>query len=258
VKVFSSLLLSPPALPPPPANQFPVGDILRALTGGGGGGGDNGGGRIGGGGGGGAFFSAFRGQFDEQYRCFSFAVLGRAELEGSDKIVLPPSALERLTMLEVSYPMLFRISGIEPTSAATHCGVIEFSGDEGRCYLPHWVMTNLAMEEGAFISVRSAQLPKGRFVKFRPASTDFIRLSNPKAVLEKHLSRFSCLTKGDSICVHYAGKNYFIDVLELQPAVSVDLRRSDVPSDALLTRPTPPPPQYYPTSGRRLNHRNRY
>jgi ubiquitin fusion degradation protein 1 len=230
-----------------------VGDILRALTGGGD---NNGGGRIGGGGG--AFFSAFRGQFDEQYRCFSFAMLGRAELEGSDKIVLPPSALERLTMLEVSYPMLFRISGIEPTSAATHCGVIEFSGDEGRCYLPHWVMTNLAMEEGAFINVRSAQLPKGRFVKFRPATTDFIRLSNPKAVLEKHLSRFSCLTKGDSICVHYAGKNYFIDVLELQPAVRVKkaARSRGSPSDTSLTTRPSPPSNF--TSGRRLYHRNRH
>ncbi len=154
-------------------------------------------------------------------------MLGRPELEIGDKIVLPPSALERLTMLEVSYPMLFRIAGVDSSggtvvgggSRFTHCGVIEFSGDEGRAYVPHWIMTNLMLVEGAFLSVRSAQLPKGRFVKFRPQTTDFIRLSNPKAVLEKHLPRFSCLTKGDSICVHYAGKNYYIDVLELKPAV---------------------------------------
>ena len=215
-----------PAWSPPPLShplQFPVGDLLRALTGGGGGGGGAGGGGLFGGlgrGGGGVPI------FSEQYRCFSVAMLGRPELEIGDKIVLPPSALESLTMLEVSYPMLFHIAGVASSSSScvggrsTHCGVIEFSGDEGRAYVPHWIMTNLMLAEGAFLAVRSAQLPKGRFVKFRPQTTDFIRLSNPKAVLEKHLPRFSCLTKGDSICVHYAGKNYYIDVLELKPAVS--------------------------------------
>jgi hypothetical protein len=193
-----------PASPPP---QFPIGDFLRAL-----------GGAAGGGGGGGGFGGALRGAFDEQYRCFSVAIAGKADFEGGDKIVLPPSALERLTSLEVSYPMLFRVACVA-SGRATHCGVIEFSAEEGRAYVPHWMMANLALPEGGFLSVRSAQLPKGRYVKFRPLTTDFIRLSNPKAVLEKHLPRFSCLTKGDSICVNYAGKNYHIDVLDLKPAV---------------------------------------
>ena len=183
-----------------------VGAFLSALAGGGGGG-------IFGGCGG-----ALAGTFDEQYRCYSVAMLGKPEFENGDKIVLPPSALAQLTQLRVSYPMLFRV-GNAAASRSTHCGVIEFSSEEGRVYMPHWVMQNLCLEEGAFLSVQSAALPKGTFVKFRPHKTDFIRLANPKAVLEKHLPSFSCLTVGDSICVQYAGKSYHIDVLELKPAV---------------------------------------
>ena len=173
--------------------------------------------------------------FSATFRCYSMAVLGRPELEEGDKIVLPPSALRELTTLEVQYPMMFRVavglggvlgsgsgsgSGSAAASRATHCGVIEFIAEEGRAYLPHWMMQNLLLEEGHFVEVGSAVLPKGTFVKFRPHSTDFIRLSNPKAVLERHLPKFSCLTQGDTIVVSYQGRQYHIDVLQVKPAVS--------------------------------------
>ena len=78
----------------------------------------------------------------------------------------------------------------------------------------------LALEEGQFLQVTSAKLPNGTYVKFRPHKTEFIQLSNPKAVLERHLPKFSCLTKGDTIVVPYQGKKFAIDILELKPGVS--------------------------------------
>jgi hypothetical protein len=78
----------------------------------------------------------------------------KAHLEGSDKIFLPPSALEQLARLHIDYPMLFEISsrpkGSQPRR--THCGVLEFSAEEGSCYLPYWMMQNLLLEEGKHAS----------------------------------------------------------------------------------------------------------
>lgn len=53
-------------------------------------------------------------------------------------VILPPSALEYLTRLNVVYPMLFKLTHTR-LERHTHCGVLEFVADEGRCYLPYWV-----------------------------------------------------------------------------------------------------------------------
>ena len=49
------------------------------------------------------------------------------------------------------------------------------------------------------------------------ATQDFLDISNPKAVLETTLRGFSCLTKGDCICLHYNNKRYYIDITETRP-----------------------------------------
>lgn len=159
--------------------------------------------------------------FQETYRCYSMAMSGRSELEHGDKILLPSSALHVLSQMEVQYPMLFRLTN-ESKGRKMHVGVMEFSADEGRCYAPHWIMENLLIEEGAFVEVRNLQLPRGSFVKLRPQTSDFLRLTNHKAFLEKQLRSFSCLTKGEHICVWHEAmkKKFYIDVLELKPAVS--------------------------------------
>lgn len=54
------------------------------------------------------------------------------------KIFLPPSALEKLTRLHISYPMLFELVN-GAAEKTTHAGVLEFVAEEGRIYLPQWV-----------------------------------------------------------------------------------------------------------------------
>ncbi len=82
-------------------------------------------------------------------------------------------------------------------------------------------MQNLLLEEGSIVSIRSATLPKGTFVKLQAHTSDFLDISNPKAVLERTLRNFACLTKGDTICFNYNNKKYFIDVIEAKPQVSL-------------------------------------
>lgn len=53
-------------------------------------------------------------------------------------VIMPPSALELLTRLNIEYPMIFKLTN-KKTKRITHCGVLEFVADEGYVYLPHWV-----------------------------------------------------------------------------------------------------------------------
>lgn len=114
--------------------------------------------------------------------------------------------------LHIEYPMLFKVDS-RSTGRSTHCGVLEFSADEGMVYMPYWVrgglpilprlailpsiplhtlegsavatmmvapgavhkwtcsmqmMQNLLIEEGCLVTITSATLPKGTYVKLQP------------------------------------------------------------------------------------------
>ncbi len=44
------------------------------------------------------------------------------------------------------------------------------------------MMQLLLIEEGGFVNVKSATLPKATYVKLQPQSSAFLDISNPKAV----------------------------------------------------------------------------
>ena len=80
-------------------------------------------------------------RFREQFKCFSMVMFSSnksVEVQHGGKIIMPPSALERLARLNISYPMLFKLSN-ERQGTFTHCGVLEFVAEEGRIHVPHWV-----------------------------------------------------------------------------------------------------------------------
>lgn len=45
------------------------------------------------------------------------------------------------------------------------------------------MMQNLLLQEGDIIMVKNVTLPKGTYVKLQPHTTDFLDISNPKAML---------------------------------------------------------------------------
>ncbi|KAK4877863.1 hypothetical protein RN001_010369 [Aquatica leii] len=168
--------------------------------------------------------------FNTKYRCFSVAMLPgneRQDVERGGKIIMPPSALEQLTRLNINYPMQFKIVN-NNTSRTTHCGVLEFVADEGKVYLPLWMMQNLVLEEGDYILIESVSLPVGTFAKFQPLSPEFLDITNPKAVLENCLRTFSCLTSGDVIAVRYNQRVYELCVLETQPGNAISIIECDM------------------------------
>jgi ubiquitin fusion degradation protein 1 len=75
--------------------------------------------------------------------------------------------------------------------------------------------------------VKNVSLSKATFVKFRAQSVDFLEISNPRAVLEVTLRKFTCLTVGDTICFTHSGKKFFLDVMEVQPNGAASIIETD-------------------------------
>ncbi|CAO1947347.1 unnamed protein product [Urochloa humidicola] len=164
--------------------------------------------------------------FEQTYHCYPASFIDKPQLEAGDKIIMPQSALDRLVSLHIEYPMLFEVhnAAAERTS---HCGVLEFVAEEGMIYMPHWMMQKLLLQEGDLVSIKNANLPKGKYVKLQPHTTDYLDISNHKAILEKTLRNFSCLSTGDSIMVAYNSKKYYIDIVETKPSNAICIIKAD-------------------------------
>ncbi|KAF3435795.1 hypothetical protein FNV43_RR22887 [Rhamnella rubrinervis] len=152
------------------------------------------------------------------------------QIESGDKIIMPPSALDRLASLHIDYPMLFELRN-HAAERVSHCGVLEFIAEEGMIYMPYWMMENMLLQEGDIVQVKNVTLPKGKYVKLQPHTKDFLDISNPKAILETTLRNFSCLTTGDSIMVAYNNKKYYIDIIETKPSNAISIIETDCEVD---------------------------
>ncbi|KAJ6008877.1 Ubiquitin fusion degradation protein UFD1 [Penicillium canescens] len=161
-------------------------------------------------------------RFDEYYRCYPVAMLPGPERENVNhggKVIMPPSALDKLTRLHITYPMMFELHN-GAKERMTHAGVLEFIAEEGKIYLPFWLMQTLLLEPGDLLQIKSTDLPPGQFIKLQAQSTSFLDISDPKAVLENAFRNFSCLTKGDVFTFAYNDQVYEMAVLETKPSGS--------------------------------------
>lgn len=122
--------------------------------------------------------------------------------------------------------MLFELINGKQDGKKTHAGVLEFIAEEGKIYLPYWLMETLKLEPGDLLQVKSTDIPLGTFIKLQPQDSSFLEISDPKAVLENAFRNFSCLTTGDIFTFSYNDNVYSIAVLETRP---------DHPSKAVCT-----------------------
>lgn len=133
-----------------------------------------------------AYRSARLQTYVQEFSAFPAVYFGRDDIERGNKIMLPPTVAEILVRMHISYPMLFQISNPQ-LDISTHCGVLEFTAEEGTCVIPFWVsarqmMQNLLLEEGGRVIIKNVKLNPGRFIKLQPQETAFIDLPNPRAV----------------------------------------------------------------------------
>lgn len=158
-------------------------------------------------------------RYDEYFRCYSSAMLAgpqRDNVNFGGKVILPPSALDKLTRLNIAYPMQFELRN-NRQERVSHAGVLEFIAEEGRIYVPHWMMKTLQLEEGDLLQVLTTDLPQGSFVQLEPQSPDFLNISDPKAVLENTMRNFATLTRGDIFQFSYNECVYEVAVLQVKP-----------------------------------------
>lgn len=85
----------------------------------------------------------------------------------------------------------------------------------------------LQVEENSLITVKNVSLPKATFVKFQAQSCDFLEVTNPRALLEVALRKFTCLTEGDLICIPHAGKRFYLEIREVQPPPAASIIETD-------------------------------
>jgi ubiquitin fusion degradation protein 1 len=80
-------------------------------------------------------------RFDEYYRCYPIIMMNgpdREHLNHGGKVFLPPSALQKISHLNVVWPLMFELINGQAGKMG-HAGLLEFTAEEGRIYLPHWV-----------------------------------------------------------------------------------------------------------------------
>lgn len=166
-------------------------------------------------------------------KCYPISFIEKFNNCKGDKILLPASILESISNKDVKWPLIFEILNKE-SGRKTHCGVLEFTSDEGCAYLPYWMIKNLSAIEGETLFFKYANLDKGNYVKIQPQTSDFLDISNPRAVLESNLRFFTCLTKEDIIAIDYNDKIYWLNVLEVKPGNAISIIETDINVDFSL------------------------
>ncbi|KAJ2613047.1 ubiquitin fusion degradation protein [Coemansia sp. RSA 1365] len=178
-------------------------------------------------------------QFSRFYSAYPVAAHPDNKMDANygGKIFLPPSALEEISQLEVVYPLMFKIQSDEDEGESgsrrrTHGGVLEFTSEEGRVYLPQWMMDTLHLQPGSSVEITNVALLQGALTKLQAQSTDFLEISDHRAVLERALRKFSALTVGDVISIEYNDHEYKLAVLETQPSPSaINIVETDLKVD---------------------------
>ena len=172
--------------------------------------------------------------FIEIYKAFPCSVMGRDDIDLSNSIILPQTALQKLSSMknfgDSKNPILFRILNIE-LNIFTHCGVAEFTAEEGTCYIPYNMFEKLCLIEGQIVNIRNIELKAGTFIKLKPHLTEFINNPNPKTILEYNLRNYFCVTEGDTISVKFGKKIYKIDIIQCKPSKAIRTLNCDIVVD---------------------------
>jgi len=165
------------------------------------------------------------------YACSSIADELRDRLKFSGKVLLPPSILHDVNKIgDISFPLFFNIKN-KTSQFGRVCGVEEFSSPPGVCHVPYYIMDELGIKEGEMLIIELACPVKGTFLKLKPHQTEFTELSNPKALLEKIMSRdYPTVSKNHTIAIFYKELNriYYLDVIETEPAPVIQIINADI------------------------------
>lgn len=142
------------------------------------------------------------------------------------RVLLPQSVLTDLSRVHVAYPLQFKILSIN--RKYVFASVLEFTSTEGTVVLPDWMYDHLQLKPRTTVRLTSCTLPEGSLIKLQPHKKDFVSLTDPRLVLEQHLSSYPVLFAGSTIVIRYAGREFLLDVTEI-------LDKQNKPVEAIVT-----------------------
>lgn len=172
-------------------------------------------------------------QFSKEYNCLPFSCLkldGQKtetevkNLEKTDYIIMPLSALDHLTNFKIHHPYFFRLTSHE-IGISEYCSVLEFTAPEKTVYIPSRLMDKLFIQNRIYVN--SVNLPNGKKVKFK-ATPEFFNLPNQQVILERFLRNLNILSLGQELDILFVGKLYKCTVIELDPCSTVSIINSDL------------------------------
>ena len=152
------------------------------------------------------------------------------QLEYGNKILLPSSILPDL---DIDNGTVY-FSVMNPRNCKEiFVGVHEYNDSPGICFLPHAMLERLNLNDGeAAIIKQIKNVPLGAYIKIKPFEKAFIELTDPKAVLERYISRnYPILSQGEVMIINHADTQYHIEVVECKPEKTIQTTNCDINVD---------------------------
>lgn len=152
------------------------------------------------------------------------------ELENSNKTLIPAACIPDLDL--DAGPTYIEISSVENERSVV-CAVHEYTESPGIIFIPSRIMNVLGIDADDKVTVvQKTDIPNGEYIKIKPFQKAFIELSNPKAILEKHISQFyPILSQGEVININYNDFNYQIEIVETKPQKVIQTTNCDINLD---------------------------
>ena len=157
--------------------------------------------------------------FIEVYRAFPASLFGIDDINFPNCVNLPPSALEKISKLKdfdkSDDQICFRILNIE-LNIQTYCTVLEFTAEEGTCFIPNEMFERLKLEVGQNVNLRNVKLKPGTFVLLKPHKTKFINNPNYKSIIKSNFNN-EIINEGHTISVKIGSNIYKLDIIKCEP-----------------------------------------
>jgi len=131
-----------------------------------------------------------------------------------NKVICPKYILYELSKYEnVAFPVTFKYK-------EHYLGVLEFKEFIDEMYIPNGIFYQLEIEENQSINLEilSKPLEKACFLKIKPQSEDFYKITDQKKYLETHFRNlFTVLKEKDTINLIYQNTKMPISIIECKP-----------------------------------------
>jgi hypothetical protein len=158
------------------------------------------------------------------------------EVVRGNKINLPFADLQEISIKNLKFPLTFTVRSMK-NNKSTCCGSLNFLSEgeglhEEEVQLPLKVMQNLEIEPDDIVLIDYVALQTATYAKFQAQSVDFLKIVDPKAVLEQALAtQFTCLSEGEMIEFKDRDRIYELLVTQVRPEQSCRILDCDLVVD---------------------------